>query len=76
MPRKGRIDAPGALYHIVARGIARKKIFDDDVDMDFFMERLGMIVRKSQTQLEQKARVVAVCCQPICGAGQATGQRV
>ena len=50
MPRKARIDAPGALHHIIARGIARKKVFDDDVDRDFFIERLGMIVQDTQTQ--------------------------
>jgi REP element-mobilizing transposase RayT len=50
MPRKARIDAPAALHHIIARGIARKKIFDYDVDRDFFIERLGMIVQESQTQ--------------------------
>jgi putative transposase len=50
MPRKARIDAPGALHHIIARGIARKKVFDDDIDRNFFLERLAMIVRESQTQ--------------------------
>ena len=47
MPRKARIDAPGALHHIIARGIGRKKVFDDDVDRDFFLERLGVIVQES-----------------------------
>ena len=32
MPRKARIDAPGALHHIIARGIARRKVFDDNAD--------------------------------------------
>ena len=27
MPRKSRIDAPGALHHIIARGIERRRIF-------------------------------------------------
>jgi len=27
MPRKARIDAPGALHHIIIRGIERRKIF-------------------------------------------------
>ena len=27
MPRKSRIDASGALHHIIARGIERSKIF-------------------------------------------------
>jgi len=50
MSRKARIDAPGALHHIIARGIARKKVFDDDIDRDFFLERLGIIVRESHTK--------------------------
>ena len=32
MPRKARIDAPGALQHITLRGIERRKIFYDDND--------------------------------------------
>jgi len=32
MPRKARIDAPGALHHIIVRGIERRKIFYDDND--------------------------------------------
>jgi hypothetical protein len=27
MPRKARIDAPGALHHIICRGIERRRIF-------------------------------------------------
>ena len=50
MPRKACIDAPGALHHIIVRGIARKKVFDDDVDRGFFIERLGMIIQESQPQ--------------------------
>ena len=29
MPRKSRIDAAGALHHVIARGIDRGKIFQD-----------------------------------------------
>ncbi len=50
MPRKARIDAPGALHHIIVRGIGRRKIFDNDDDRDFFIERLATIVLKSETQ--------------------------
>ncbi len=32
--KKSRIDAPGALHHIIARGIERNKIFHDDFDRD------------------------------------------
>ena len=50
MPRKARIDAPGALHHVIARGIGRRKVFDDDDDRDFFIERLGEIVYDTETQ--------------------------
>ena len=30
MFRKSRIDAPGALHHIITRGIEQKEIFKDD----------------------------------------------
>ena len=49
MPRKTRIDAPGALHHIIARGIERKKIFKDDMDRDKFLERLGGILFDTKT---------------------------
>ena len=49
MPRKARIDAPGALHHIIVRGIERRRIFSDDQDRDNFVERLGDIVTESQT---------------------------
>jgi putative transposase len=49
MPRKSRIDAPGALHHIIARGINRKEIFIDDKDRDNFLERLGDILAETQT---------------------------
>jgi len=49
MPRKSRIDAPGALHHVIVRGIERKKIFKDDTDRDKFLERLGLILADSGT---------------------------
>jgi REP element-mobilizing transposase RayT len=47
MPRKARIDAPGALRHIIVRGIERKRIFYDDNDRDNFVARLTAILPKS-----------------------------
>jgi hypothetical protein len=49
MPRKARIDAPGALHHIIVRGIERRRIFSDDQDRDNFIERLGDILIETQT---------------------------
>ena len=49
MPRKARIDAPGALHHIICRGIERRKIFNDDADRHNFLERLGNILKETST---------------------------
>ena len=49
MPRTARIDAPGALHHIIARGIGRRRIFDDDADRDAFVDRLGHVIKESGT---------------------------
>jgi len=49
MPKKAGIDAPGALHHIIARGIERRKIFLDDEDRENFLERLGSIITGSGT---------------------------
>jgi putative transposase len=49
MPRKARIDVPGALHHIIVRGIERRRIFSDDQDRDNFIERLGDIVSETKT---------------------------
>ena len=49
MPRKSRIDAPGALHHIIARGIERKAIFQGDRDRDDFLERLETNLEESGT---------------------------
>ena len=49
MPRQVGIDAPGALHHIIVKGINRRKIFFDDSDRDDFLDRLGGILSDSKT---------------------------
>jgi putative transposase len=49
MPRKSRIDAAGALHHVMARGIERGKVFRSDTDRNHFLERLGGILRETKT---------------------------
>ena len=51
MPRKARTDAPGALHHIIVRGIERSKIFLDDFDRDNFLKRLGNVVSRNRDTL-------------------------
>lgn len=40
MPRQARLDVPGALHHIMVRGINKSVIFEDDQDRQKFIERL------------------------------------
>jgi REP element-mobilizing transposase RayT len=49
MPRRSRIDAPGALHHIIVRGIERRAIFKDDLDREKFLEKLGSVLAESRT---------------------------
>jgi len=49
MPRKSRIDAPGAFHHIIARGIERSDIFKDNTDRNNFLNRLGKIIKETNT---------------------------
>ena len=53
MPRQARLDVPGALHHIMVRGINKSAIFDDDRDRQKFLERLG------QNIIEAKCAIYA-----------------
>lgn len=44
MPRQARLDTPGALHHIMVRGINKSVIFEDDQDKTRFLDRLGQNV--------------------------------
>ncbi|MEA1927870.1 MAG: transposase [Candidatus Auribacterota bacterium] len=47
MPRHGRIDYPGALHHVIIRGINRAAIFKDNVDRRDFLFRLEKGLEKT-----------------------------
>ena len=49
MPRKARIDAPGALHHIIVRGIEKKAIFWNATDRKDFLTRLSAILPETET---------------------------
>ena len=55
MPRKARIDAPGALHHIIIRGIERRAIFEDDKDREDFIERLSNLLPETETPCYARA---------------------
>jgi len=52
MPRKARIDASGALHHIIVRGIERRKIFYDDKDRN-------NLIKGAEKKLERKYKFEA-----------------
>jgi putative transposase len=49
MPRQARLDAPGALHHIIIRGIERRKIFLSAIDYEDFLDRLAKLIPETQT---------------------------
>lgn len=47
MPRQARIDIAGRLYHVIARGIERHKIFGDEADREDFLKRLKISLERT-----------------------------
>jgi len=45
MPRQPRLDAPGALHHVMGRGIDGVKLFSNRKDWEDFLERLSDLCR-------------------------------
>lgn len=43
LPRQPRLDAPGALHHVMGRGIERSNVFRTDRDRDDFLNRLAKL---------------------------------
>src|SRR5574337_1349977 len=48
MPRQPRLDAPGALHHVMARGIDRIKVFQTVDDRTDFVNRLAALCQAGQ----------------------------
>ena len=56
MPGKIHIDSPGALYHIIVRGIEGRKIFKDDTGRINFLDRLRTELSETDTKCFAWAR--------------------
>ena len=48
MPRQARLDVPGALHHIMVRGLNKSAIFHDNQDRTRFLERLGQTIDEGE----------------------------
>lgn len=51
LPRKARLDAEGAIHHVIVRGIERRRIFDDDGDRSNFISRLATVAVETETAI-------------------------
>lgn len=51
MPRGPRLDTPGALHHVIVRGIERRRIFRTDRDRVRCLDRLGAVLADSGATL-------------------------
>src|SRR5213078_923353 len=51
MPRKLRVEYPGAIYHVMNRGDRREPIFRDDEDRKRFLATLGECCGKTDLQV-------------------------
>lgn len=50
MPRIGRLHLEGGYYHVIGRGLERRRIFSGDDDKDDFLERLGLGLAQTDCQ--------------------------
>jgi REP-associated tyrosine transposase len=47
MPRKLRLEYPGAMYHVMSRGDSGESIYLDDVDRQDFVKTLAEVCQKT-----------------------------
>ena len=58
MARMLRVEFPGAVYHVIARGNERRLIFRDNRDREIYLERLA------HCRVRYQVRVLAYCLMP------------
>jgi putative transposase len=51
MPRQVRLDAFGALQHVIFRGIEKGRIVEDEKDQENFVNRLGQLAQETGTRI-------------------------
>lgn len=70
MSRPLRLDAPGEFFHVMARGIARAPIFEDDVDRRGFLDLLAEVVDRFEVRCHAYCLMgnhYHLILQPACG---------
>jgi hypothetical protein len=51
MQRKACLHALESVIHIIVRGIERRQIFKNDQDLEWFLEKLGDVLREGPAKL-------------------------
>jgi len=51
MPRQARLDVPGTLHHVMARGIEGISLFRDEEDRKAFIIRIESLVKETETRI-------------------------
>jgi len=57
MPRQARLDTPGALHHVMIRGIEGTTIFRNGEDREDFLTRLGVLCEGEALSVHAQALV-------------------
>ena len=52
MPRKARLNLPGAVYHAMSRCLDHYLLFNDDEDREFFLSLFGRHLVGTEKQLQ------------------------
>ncbi|HEV2208896.1 MAG TPA: transposase [Verrucomicrobiae bacterium] len=67
MPRKLRVQYPGAIYHLMNRGDRRDEIFEDDEDRHRFLKTLARTCEKTGWQVQAYCLMSNRFCLPATG---------
>ncbi len=51
MAQRARNDEPGSWHHVLNRGLAKRPLFEDRVDVRYFLSRLAREVRRGRLEL-------------------------
>ena len=75
MPRKPRYEEAGAIHHVYARGVNRRKLFENDFDRSTYLSTLAQVVRGWRWQcftyclMDNHVHLLVRTAEPNLGSG-------
>src|SRR5437764_913150 len=76
MPRQVRIQYPGAIYHVMARGDHREAIYADSEDRSMFLDALGEACGRTGWLVHPNGNSTAVWARPARAEATAAIKRL